>query len=827
MGDQLMSDGRDSEPPAIARRRVLHMIGNAHIDPVWLWQWPEGYQEIRATFRSAMDRTFEYPEFRFTLDSVAYLEWIEEVDPELFEKIRKQVDDERWEIVGGWWIEPDCNIPCGESFVRQGLYAQLYLLRKLGRIATVGCNVDPFGHHAMIPQILSRMGIDSYVFLRPQAHEKSLPGSAFWWESPDGSRVLAYRIPNEYTSPRTSVGHHIQKSIAQFPPDWEESMCFYGVGNHGGGPTKVNIESIRELETHHQMPNLLFSTPRQFFDRLRERGTDLPAVAEELQPHAVGCYAAHSGIKLWNRRAERELLTAEKWAAIARMVAGGSAATRDLEHAWKQVLFNQFHDILAGTSIEPAYDDARDQLGEAISIASRIRNRSLQAIAQRIDIPSEDGSQPVVVFNPHAFDVDTDVELEFGAFPEPAVLVDDEGRNVPLQRTRSFATVSGPRRRLVFPVRLPPLGYRTYRFRPDRTKRHLDRPLPTTTTLENELLRLTVDPATGWLSSLRDLETGVEFAPDRPAPHAVVLADETDTWSHGALGFWDEIGAFDCGSVRVVEHGPVRTVLRVESRYGGSSLAEELVLRRGARYVDVRVELDWHERLKAFKLRVPAALSDARATFEIPYGHISRPMDGAEVPGQTWVDISGNASHRQPAGLAVLNDGKHSFDVCDAMLGITVARSPVYAWHDPARLDPDGVYTYLDQGRHRFTYRLVPHAGDWHAAGVWRLAAELNQPPIAMLESSHSGTFPSRASYVEVSSSSIHVIVLKFAEDGSDDLVIRAHETAGAASEAVINVPVTDRRIQASFRPHEIKTFRVPCDSERPVVETDLLELAT
>src|SRR5829696_979519 len=218
------------------------MIGNAHIDPVWLWQWPEGYQEVRATFQSAVERLDEYPDFVFTCDSVMFFQWIEETDPELFQRIRERIVEGRWQVIGGWWVEPDCNIPAGESYVRQALYGQRYLRDRFGITATTGANIDSFGHNAMLPQLLRKSGLDSYVFLRPGPRERELP-TVFRWESPDGSRVLAYRIPHEYCAPRDDLGEHLEKALAQLPPDHEELMVFYGVGNHGGGPTKANLDS--------------------------------------------------------------------------------------------------------------------------------------------------------------------------------------------------------------------------------------------------------------------------------------------------------------------------------------------------------------------------------------------------------------------------------------------------------------------------------------------------------------------------------------------------------------------------------------------------------
>src|ERR687885_964312 len=322
---------------AMSELRLLHMIGNAHIDPVWLWQWQEGYQEVRATFQSALERMAEYPEFVFTCDSVCYLQWIEESDPELFARIRARVDDGRLQVTGGWWVEPDCNIPSGESFVRQALYGQRWLRDRFGITATTGSNVDPFGHNATIPQLLRKAGMDSYVFLRP--------------------------VPHEYCSPRGDIGHHVDKSLAQLPKDRPELMVFYGVGNHGGGPTRANIESIRRLDAMDGLPHLEFSSTRAFFDRVLSEDGDIPVRAGELQHHCVGCYSAHSGVKRWNRRAENLLQRAEKWAVVADVVGGLAYPREELTQAWKLTLFNQFHDILAGTSIRPAYEDARDGFG--------------------------------------------------------------------------------------------------------------------------------------------------------------------------------------------------------------------------------------------------------------------------------------------------------------------------------------------------------------------------------------------------------------------------------------------------------------------------------
>ena len=831
------------EEPAERARPLLHMIGNAHVDPVWLWQWQEGYQEVRATFRSAIERMQEYPEFFFTCDSIAYYAWVEESDPGLFEAIRQRVAEGRWEVVGGWWVEPDCNLPSGESFARQALYAQRWLTERFGRTATVGCNVDPFGHSAMLPQLLRKAGMDSYLFMRPGPHELALPGPAFWWQAPDGSRVLAYRIPHHYASPGLDLADHVAGTLAQRPPGWRELACFYGVGNHGGGPTRANLDSIRRLSAEGPA-RLECGTTRRFLDRLLgEQSSELPVVAGELQHHAVGCYSAHSGVKRWNRRAERLLLAAERWAAVARVVAAAPYPRDELGHAWRQVLFNQFHDVLAGTAIEPAYEDVRDQLGEAAAIAGRVANRAMQALSRRIGIEPEPRMAPVVVFNPLPWpvrsDVEVEVEVEVGAAAAPERLADGAGRPVPVQATRPHATAPN-RWRVVFPAELPPLGYATYRLYHNQGPPSGDgaggsasgaasgaassAASADTVVLESSRLRAVVDGRTGWLASLVDKATGAALAPPERQAHAVVMADGTDTWSHGTLAYREQAGAFACESVRLLERGPVRSIVRVTSRYGASTLTEDLVLGHDSGVLEVRATLDWHERLALLKLRVPTALAEVTASYEIPYGYQERPADGGEEPAQAWVDASGVLPDGRRAGLALLNDGKHAFDVQAGCIGMTAARSPVYAWHEPCELDPGEDYSYLDQGVQRFVYRLLPHSGDWRAAGVVRAAAELNQPPFALLESCHPGPLPQRRSFASVTPGSVVVSVLKLTEDPGDDLVVRAYESAGRPAHAEIDLPLAGRRITATFGPCEIKTFRAPRDSELPVIETDLLE---
>ncbi len=803
----------------------LHMIGNAHIDPVWLWQWQEGFHEVKATFKAVLDLLDEHEDFVFVSSSAAFYAWIEESDAEMFARIQRRVAEGRWELVGGWWIQPDCNIPGGESYVRQGLYGQRYFLEKFGRAARVGYNVDSFGHSAMLPQILKKSGLDYYVFLRPHPHEKGLPGRLFWWEADDGSRVLAYRIPYEYCTWGKDLEKHVQRCAAELKAPFNQGMCFYGVGNHGGGPTRENLESIQRLGESGRYPELVLSTPQRFFEEQETLGLPVPTVHDDLQHHASGCYSAHSDVKRWNRKAENLLLSAEKLSSVASQVTGQTYPA-GLDRAWKAVLFNQFHDILAGTCVEEAYEDARDLYGEANAIAGRALNLALQSIGWNIHLDPEEGMRagwrPLVVFNPHAWPARVPVEVELLYLEEDTVLLDPHGIETPYQRVQPHATAKGPVR-VAFLADLPPLGYAVYRFVPGQQKGEFACLEAGETHLESERFRLEISPESGAVRSLFDKRLGFEVFSGEAA-RAEVLHDRSDTWGHNSFKFDQKAGEFRAASVRLVEHGPVKSVVRAVSEYGASRLVQEFALYPGLEGIEVRVTVDWREQYKMLKLRFPLNLMFMRPVHEIPYGHIERFANGEEQPGGAWVDLSGtNRDTGLPYGLSVLNDGKYSLDVNVRDIGLTVLRSPVYANHLPVIPDADGCYSFLDQGLQRFTYWLLPHEGSWEQAGTVRRAAELNAPALVLPATFHTGSLPLSASFACVEQDNIVLNVLKKAEDG-EDLILRCVETARRAGPGTIQLPFLKRVIHTEFGPAEIKTFRVPLDPAQPVVEVDLLE---
>ncbi len=317
------------------------MIGHGHIDPVWLWRWTEGVSVVHSTFRSALDRMKENPDMVFTCSSAQFYQWVADTDPKMMEEVRKRIREGRWNVVGGWWVEPDMNIPGGEAMVRQGLYGQLTLQRLVGTRAKVAFCADSFGHTGTLPQIIRKQGMENYVFMRPARQEKDLPSDLFWWEGPDGTRVLTYRIQDSYNDGR-SVNRRIESILSRADQQpMNDFMAFYGVGDHGGGPTKENLRSIGEIQKEDGAPVLTYSSVDKYFQEVRaDKSLTLPTIKDDLQHHAVGCYTAECAIKKGNRHSEAALVTAEKITSFGSLMWGTVYPTDKFTSAWKKILFS-------------------------------------------------------------------------------------------------------------------------------------------------------------------------------------------------------------------------------------------------------------------------------------------------------------------------------------------------------------------------------------------------------------------------------------------------------------------------------------------------------
>jgi len=807
-------------PEQDPKKKTLHMIGNAHIDPVWQWRWEEGRQETLDTCRAALDRMKETEDFIFCRSSAATYEWIETYDPELFEAIREKIQEGRWHIVGGWWVQTDCNIPSGEAMVRQALYAKLYFLEKFGVEVKCGYNVDTFGHAGSMPQLLAKAGLSYYCFFRPGPHEMELPKTVFWWESLDGSRVLASRAPGHYGTGPDEIEERIRKAAEGIEPELGEGMCFYGVGNHGGGPTKKNIECIQRLRKEKDLPEIVFSSPERFFDGILDKAQELPVVSEELQHHAPGCYSVHSELKAMNRRLEIALCQAEKVSSFAEILCGERYPQENLTRSWKKVLFNQFHDILAGTSLRASYEDTMADYDEVRCVARDAIRTGSARLAGAISCEGE--GRPTVVTNPVSAKRRDIVEVEVTWPRQTDVLkvVDDQGEDVPCQKVSSAIAGRGMAVRLAFMAEVPGLGYRTYRVVAGEPSKQAGSLKAGEDYIENERVRLSWKvPGEGILRLLWK-EREVDLLAD-PGAVLQVMDDPSDTWSHDIKGYGDPKASFQLIDASIVECGPVRCTVRWVSQYGSDVLIQDISVYEGLDRVDVSAALDYQGKHEALKLCVPVAVNDPEATFDIPYGFAVREREGQEEPFQKWVDLSGTAGD-QPMGLAVLNDGKYGCDVKDNEIRMTVSRSSIYCFHDPAQVNPQNRYEYMDQGKGYFRYSLLPHEGDWHTGGVPFQSHCLNQPLMAREEPSHAGSFPAVQSFASFDAENILIETVKRAEIG-EGYILRAVETHGISTQATLSF-LGSVLAETAFRPCELKTWRIEKETDWAAVETDLLE---
>jgi alpha-mannosidase len=809
--------------PAPPRSLAAHLVGHAHIDLSWLWRWEETVADIATfTFKGTLAQMDKLPGLTFAQSQAAIYEAMEKDYPDLFQRIARKIKEGTWVPVGGMWVEPDLNMPDGESLARQLLYGKRYFLDKFGVDVKVGWNPDSFGHSWQLPQVLKRAGIDSYVFGRCAPAPD--PTHLFWWEGMDGSRVLGYVPPGWYN---VDLGEGTRKILdgARKNTGVKDFMLLYGAGDHGGGPRDADITAIKKYRNDPNEPRLMFDVPEAYFKRIIEKAADFPVVKRELNFTFPACYTTQAETKKNNRQLESLLLAAENFSAVA--VTSGYRdyyPERDLDEAWKIVLRNQFHDILDGSSIGPVYDEVAGFYGQARVRGQRALDFSLETISNAIDTRGE--GFPVVVYNPLFWERTEPAFVEVVIPPDAKTarawdgtvrLTDGEGRDIAVQVLEKRVEGSDAVFRIVFVAEgVPSLGYKLYRVIPsEKAWAGPESVRAGARELENEFLRVRLDPKTGWVVSLYDKAAKRETL-SGAGNVLEAITDEPESMSAWELGLKDTVGrAGESGAAfELVERGPVRVVLRVKSRFRDSSFEQDLTLYRGVPRLDCRLRLDWQERNIMIKAAFPLGLKAPAARFEIPYGSIARPADGTEVPALRWIDVSEESGEY---GVSLLNDSKYGFDVKGNIMRLSVI-------HGATAPDPEA-----DRGKHELLYSLLPHRGDWKAAETPRRGMELNSPLIARVPLVHGGALPKVHSFVRVGPGNVVLSALKkemgYAERG---LVLRVYEIHGEKAEAKIEFPwpVTAEEtdlierpsgrslgsgaaISVPLGPYEIKTIRV------------------
>ncbi len=785
-----------------------YLVGNAHLDPVWQWRWQEGSAEAKATIRSALDRMNEFPEFRFVCSSASVYRWVEEFAPDMFEEIKQRVQEGRFIVVGGWHVQPDCNMPAGEAFARQSLYSQRYFKEKLGVTAKVGYNVDSFGHNYMLPQILKKSGMDSYIFMRPGPHENDLPSDIFDWVSPDGSSVTTYRILDPYCFNFNSVedfGNRRNYLDGATKTDLDSLPFFYGVGNHGGGPTIRNLEVLREYQVSHPELAMTYSDIHDFFEELWSSGAEIPKYYDDLQHHASGCYATVTRVKQGIRAAEADLSAAESYNMLAGALCAKKPKNTAFEEAWLHVCFSHFHDSMDGCSIAEVYDDADNMLGFAKQTAATEENNALQTISWAIGMEDSAKGLPVVVFNPHGFDVDAPVQVN----RQYSRVTDCEGTEILSQLVHSTTHECTWRRDTFFFAHVPALGYAVYylsgaeavpaestvsaaAWTGNRTANEHGG-----TVLENEFYRIRFELYSGYITSFVDKETGEEIISGRSAVPTVIDEYYHDAWSHAKNFFTDEIARFSDAEVTVTESGPVRATVKVVSRYNDSTLTQYFSLSKGKKQLDVTANVDWHEKYKMLKLAWAMKVDDPKAYYEIPFGVIERPADGEEEPGLTWTAVKGTNG-----GYAIVNNGTYSSSVKDGTIYHTILRSPIYGDHGGPRTAES---EFTDQGNVKFSYTLMPTGDDWTT--VTREGKLLNKPVTNIVETWHKGKLTDKPfSGISIDCPNVMLSAIKRSEDNTG-LIVRLYECTGKSADVTVSGVTLPVALKVTVTPWSVMTY--------------------
>jgi alpha-mannosidase len=881
----------------------LDLAGNSHIDAAWLWPRSETIDVVHRTFATALQLMNEYPNYTYTQSAAQYTAWMADKYPDLNAQIKQRVKEGRWEIVGGMWVEPDLNLPGGESLVRQLLVGQRYFKQQYDVTARIGWNPDSFGYNWQLPQIYKRSGLDYFVTQKMHWNDTNqLPFRLFWWQSPDGSKVLTY-FPTDYAWTNvnpTRLSADFAES-AQRNPGTTEHLDLFGVGDHGGGPTRdmldqadhwialskgsallgtgfspsvtntkapkasaleakpallgtgfspsvtntkapkasaleakpallgtgfspsvANTKGSGALAPEGMLaavPTIRYSTAQNYFthveshlnpisptwnyDLIAKGYTPPPAAADG----AVGLptwndelyFEYHRGIftsqaqhKRYMRTSETQTLNAEKFASLA-WLSGTPYPNAVLTNNWKEITFNQFHDLAAGSGIAVIYRDAQKDFYDVFNEDHIITETSLKTLDANINTAAQPGT-PVIIYNTLAWPRSELIPLHI-ELPDTAnalTLTDAKGTPIPTQVT-SHTAGSNQFDLLANVTTIPALGYTILHaeankqsLKPDNTILSLASDA-SSFTLMNANILLNIDKETGCITKivtdLNYLSSREFLAPQACGNQLQTYADnpkQYDAWNIDPGTLDAKMTPIDkVDSIDVLTDGPLRKTIRIQRTWSKSHFTQDISLDANSDVVNITTDVSWHEQHVLLKAAFPLAATSGKATYEIPFGSIQRPTTRNnswekakfEVPAQNWADLGDD--HQ---GLSLLNDSKYGYDALGNTLRLTLLRSPTWP-------DPDA-----DQGHQHFTYALYPHTGTWAQALTIHRGLELNTPLTAQQVFSHTGPSPATLSYASVENPNVILTAVKKAEDTSA-LIFRMYESTGQATDVHLHIP--------------------------------------
>jgi alpha-mannosidase len=718
----------------------LSAVGHAHLDTAWLWPLEETWRKAQRTFATQVRLMDEYPEHVFAASQAQHYAWVKERDPALWADIRERVARGQWIPVGGTWIEPDCNLPSGESLARQFLHGQRFFERELGPRCTELWQPDVFGYTGQLPQLMREAGISRFLTQKLSWNRFNPPEHhTFTWQGIDGSEVLTHFPPADTYNAEATVAELRRDVRAYRDHDRaRDSLLVFGHGDGGGGPTRAMLERLRRARDLRGLPRTTLRTAEAFFDRLEAGAGELRTIVGELYfEYHRGTYTSQAALKRGNRRCEAALHDAELLAALAARLRGAAYPRAALGEAWRVLLLNQFHDVLPGTSITEVNERSRRDLAAVEAAAEEVAAAALGAL-------SADAGRPAPV--------------NTTAWPRREVARDPAGTLVVADA--------------------PPHGVGRIVDAGAAEAVRVQRTPDGGAVLENAHLRATLTPG-GALAGLLHRASGRE-ALSAPGNRLELYEDRPVDWDAWDIDPFHLETRTECPAAEGaagVDAGPLRAEVAFERPVGRRSRLRQVVrLDAAARRLEVHTTATWLEEHRLLKVAFPLAVHAPDATYETAFGAARRPTHYStrhdlaryEVPGHRWADLSEHGF-----GVALLTDAKYGYSAYGDTLRISLLRAP----REP---DPEA-----DIGEHRFAYAILPHAGGWQDGGVVGEARAFGAP----LRWATAPPGPPGAAWAAVDAPGLVLDTVKLAEDG-DALVLRLYEAHGGRGRARIRLGV-------------------------------------
>lgn len=816
--------------------KKVHLVCNAHLDPIWQWEWEEGAAEAISTFRTAVKFCREYDTYVFNHNEALLYKWILEYEPDLFEQIKELVNQGKWHIMGGWHVQPDCNMPSGESFIRQIKSGRNFFLDNFGVAPTTAINFDSFGHNRGLVQILKKSGFDSYMFHRPSKDFITLPENTFKWRGFDGSEILAVRT-NGYGSHYGQVRQRIESIVNEMPENGI-AVCLWGVGDHGGGASKPDLDTIELMKEEYARKGieLIHSTPESYFEDIKKISDTLPVFEDELNPWAPGCYTSIARIKQQHRKLENMLYSTERMATCA--YENGllkKYPQNEFDEAEYDLLTCEFHDVLPGSCIQAGEESSLRQLSHGEEIVSRIRARAFFALSSG-QKQSEKDKIPVLIFNPHPYPVELDAECEMilwdqnweNNFSYPQIY--HNGVKLPTQCEKERSSLNLDwRKKVVFHTVLEPMQMNRFDCGYDKIAQ---KPVPAAEEtadcfiLKNRTTEVKISKTTGYISSWKI--AGREYL--RGDCEAIVVNDNCDPWGMTVTSYPEILGSFKllsrekckefCGikneiePVHCIESGPVRTTIEAMFGWGDSKLIISYTLSEYSNDIKVNIRTEWGNTQKMLKFSVPANIETGTLFGQVAYGEQIFPQNGRENVAQRYVYLN-NGSNT----LGIINTGTYGFSANEQILYITLMHSAGFCAHPIGDRDiiPQDRYTpHMDLGERVFDFVLTA-GNDRIKEDIPRKSAITNEQPVSL------SFYPPQGKkkplpLVVAKGDNVEIPAVFKNENGS--ITVRVFNPFNRTTDIQLDFPIYKRTINTILNPYEIKTFKV---SEAMTEETDLI----